>query len=556
MTTTLDQLAEWMNTREGEHLEFKEAKNHFDFKELVRYCAALANEGGGHMILGVTDSIPRRVVGSRAFDNLERTKAGLVQRLHFRVEAEQLDHPDGPVIIFHVPGRPPGCPIHCEGPYWMRGGDSLVHMTPDQLKRIFNEAGPDFSAEICPDTELKDLEPAAIEEFRKRWVKHSKNASLARLPPEQLLSDAELLDERGVTFAALILLGSRRALGRFLAQAELVFEYRSMEAAGPANQRLEFREGFLLYYDKLWETVNLRNDQQHFQDGLFMVDVPTFSEGSVREAILNAVAHRDYRMAGSVFVRQYPRRIEIVSPGGFPAGITPENIIWRQSPRNRRIADAFEKCDLVERSGQGANRMFEEAVRQSKPLPDFTHTDAHQVSLTLHGEIQDPTFLRFLERVGQERIESFATEDLLVLDRIRREESVPAELRPRLPALVDQGIIEFVGRGRGTRYMLGRRYYHAAGRTGVYTRKRGLDRETNKALLLRHLLDNSEGSGLKELQQVLPALSADQVHRLLKELRAQELVRNVGATRASRWLPTELARQQDVAQKNRANWHP
>ena len=104
---------------------------------------------------------------------------------------------------------------------------------------------------------------------------------------------------------------------------------------------------------------------------------------SVREAILNAVSHRDYRHPGSVFVRQYPRRLEIVSPGGFPTGITPDNIIDKQFPRNRRIAETFLRCGLVERAGQGANRMLVEAVRDSKPLPDYSRSDEHEVFLSL-----------------------------------------------------------------------------------------------------------------------------------------------------------------------------
>ena len=86
-------------------------------------------------------------------------------------------------------------------------------------------------------------------------------------------------------------------------------------------------------------------------DGLLRRDIPEYPEEAVREAVLNAVSHRDYRHGGSVFVRQYPRRIEIVSPGGFPPGISVENIIDRQSPRNRRIVDNFARCGLVERAG-------------------------------------------------------------------------------------------------------------------------------------------------------------------------------------------------------------
>ena len=149
MSAILDKLREWMEGKEDEHLEFKEAKNRFDFEELVKYCAAIANERGGKMILGVTNKRPRRVIGSRAFENLERTKAGLTERLHLRFEIDEVLHPDGRVLIFYIPSRPIGMPIQYKGAYWMRTGEGLVPMTPDRLKRIFEEAGPDFSAEIC-----------------------------------------------------------------------------------------------------------------------------------------------------------------------------------------------------------------------------------------------------------------------------------------------------------------------------------------------------------------------------------------------------------------------
>src|SRR3989304_3599187 len=100
-----------MRSREDEHLEFKEAKENFHFEKLVKYCCALANENGGTMVFGVTDKQPRKVVGTRAFANLERTKAGIIERLHLRIEAEVIQHPDGRVVIFQVPSRPIGMPI-------------------------------------------------------------------------------------------------------------------------------------------------------------------------------------------------------------------------------------------------------------------------------------------------------------------------------------------------------------------------------------------------------------------------------------------------------------
>jgi ATP-dependent DNA helicase RecG len=342
----------------------------------------------------------------------------------------------------------------------------------------------------------------------------------------------------GVTYAALILLGTQQSLGRYLAPDEVIFEYRSSEASVAYQQRLEFRKGFLLFLDELWEAVNRRNDVQHFQDGLFVWDIPTFNEAAIREAILNAVAHRDYRLGGSVFVRQYPRKLEIVSPGGFPPGITPENILYRQAPRNRRIAEVFAKCGLVERSGQGVDRMFEACIKEGKPHPDFSRSDDYQVAVNLQGEIQDPQFLRFLEKVGKERLAAFTTQDLLVLDLVHREQSVPQDLKERLHRLAELGIVETVGRGKGTRYILSRQFYGFLGKKGVYTRKRGLDRETHKALLLRHIRDNTkDGSRLRDLLQVLPALSQSQIQKLLTELRKEGLVHSTGRTKASLWYP-------------------
>ena len=225
-----------------------------------------------------------------------------------------------------------------------------------------------------------------------------------------------------------------------------------------------------------------------------------------------------------------------MSPGGFPEGITRENILERQLPRNRRIADALARCGLVERAGQGANRIYESCIREGKDLPDFTNTDAWQVSLVLLGELRDPRFVRFLERVGRETQVSFDTYELLVLDLVHRELAVPPDLRSRLPKLVESGILESVGRGRGTRYLLSRRFHAALGERGGYTRRRGLDRETSKELLSRHLRDQGDaGCPMSDLQQVLPAQSRAQVKRLLDELRREDRARLEGVRRWARW---------------------
>lgn len=536
MTTTPEQFHAWLNAPEGTRLEFKTASNRFDFEALADYCVALANEGGGTIILGVTDQRPREVVGTAAFAEPGRTEAGLHQRLGHRIPVEEFFHEGKRVLIVHVPARLPGTVWNHKGRFFKRAGDELTVLSGDELRTIFAETGPDFSAEICPAGTLADLDPAAVADFRTRWARKAGNPRIATWDDRQTLTDAELLIEGRLTYAALVLFGTRAALGRHLAQAEIVFEYRSSEASGPAADRVEYREGFFLCHDALWKKINLRNDRQSYQDGFFRYDIPTFDETAVREALLNAVAHRDYRLGGSVFVRQYTRRLELVSPGGFPPGITTENIVDQQNPRNRRLAEALAKGGLIERSGQGMNLMVEQAIRQSKALPNFAGTAAHEVRLTLEGTVRDPAFVRYLERLGEARLATFSTHDFLTLAAIAADAPLTDALRECLPGLVEAGAIESQGRGRGVRYLLSRSLHATLGTKGTYTRKRGLDHETNKALLMKHLSDNqAEGAPMAELVQVLPALSRAHIKRLLQELSTAGLVSVRGITRSARW---------------------
>lgn len=539
-------LESWMKESEGENCEFKEMKSDGDFEKVARYCGALANEGGGRLILGVTDKRPRRVVGSKAFPQPEQTRKTICQRIPLAINFEEIEHPDcatgSRVLVFHVPPRPVGIPIKYDGRYWMRKEDSLVEMSEERLREIFAESGHDFSADECVGLTLGDLDRAAIEDFRKRWIAKARKAEdaslaerLAALSVEQLLVDAEVLVDSKLNHAALILFGTAQAVTRHLAQAEVVFEYRSSDASGAAQERKEYRQGFFAYYDDLWERINKRNDKQEFQEGLFVAQISTFSERPVREAILNAVCHRNYQFGSSIFVRQYARRLEIDSPGGFPLGITVDNILDRQNPRNRRIAEVLTKCGLVERSGQGMNLIYEELIKQSKPAPDFSRTDQYQVGIALFGTVQDPAFVRFVEKVGKESTEFFGTHDWLIFAKAARGEKIPKGQEARLRRLLDLGLIE---RGPGRTYILARKYYQFVGQKGAYTRKKGLGRDQNLALLEKHIEENKEtGSKLEELCQVLPALPSTQVQSLLKTLKRREKVHSRGQTKAGLWFP-------------------
>lgn len=538
MMTTADEFESFLNAPEGSRFEFKQAKQNFHFEELIRYCVALANEGGGKIIFGVSDKRPRIVLGTKAFSEPGRTEAGLYERLRYRIPVEEYFYQGIRVLIIHVPARRPGSAWSYKGIFWMRSGDALVGMSDDRLRAIHAETGPDFSAEICAAATIADLSSPAIADFRRRWAKKANSARISNFTDEQTLADAELMIGDGITYAALILFGEHRSLGQHLGQAEVIFEYRSTDASGPAQDRIDHRMGFLLFQNDLWAKIDLRNDKQSYQDGLFRFEIPTFDEAVIREAILNAVCHRDYRLGGSVFVRQYSNRLEVISPGGFPVGVTMENILDQQNPRNRRLAEAFAKCGLVERSGQGMNLIFERSICQSKPLPDFKGTSDHEVRITLNGTVGNPAFIRFLEKIGKSRLESFNTYDFLVLDHLQTEKKISDNLKPSVLRLSDIGVVERIGRGRGARYILSRAIYSHIGEKGTYTRYKGLDRNTNKELLLKHIRDNADhGAKLKDLQQVLPSLSRFQVQTLVRDLKKEKKITNKGRTSGASWHP-------------------
>lgn len=526
-------VGELLEAKEGENIQFKEAKNRFDMNEAARCCCALANCGGGKLVFGITDQRPRHVVGSKAFEQPERTRTGLMDKLKIMVDFQLYDYDGKRVLVFDVAGRPLGLPVQVDGVAWWYEGDSLIPLPEGMRRRIYEETGFDFSGSVCPNAKLSDLDETAIEEFRNKWIEKSGNGRLKSLSAEQLLRDCEAVTDEGITYAALVLFGKKEALGKYLPQAEIIFEYRSSEASGPASQREEFRVGFFACYHRIWELINLRNDKQHYQDGLFIYDISTFNERVVREAVLNAASHRNYQLGGSVFVRQYRDRLVIESPGGFPNGISLDNILDRQVPRNRRIAEILSLCGLVERSGQGMNLIYELSIKEAKQLPDFSGTDADFVSITLHGLIIDTKMLSLINQIGNERLETLSTADFLVINTLYHGLDLTANLKPHLKHLMDIGIVEHIGR---TKYVLARSLYTAAGKSGIHTRIVGLDRETNKELLLKHIRENgAKGAPFKELQQVLPGHNRGQIQVLMRELREEGHIYCEGNTSAARW---------------------
>jgi len=212
MLNSMITIEDSLKAKEGEQYQFKEAKNRFDSGEAARCCCALANCGGGKLVFGITDKRPRKVVGSKAFDQPERTRKGLIDKLKVMVDFQLLyDQSGNRVLVFDVSSRPLGLPVQVDGVAWWYEGDSLIPM-PEEIRRsIYDEIGFDFSGSICEAAVYSDLDENAIEDFRDRWIEKSGNKRLASMSKKQLLHDCEAITDDGITYAALILFGKRES---------------------------------------------------------------------------------------------------------------------------------------------------------------------------------------------------------------------------------------------------------------------------------------------------------------------------------------------------------
>lgn len=534
--TTLEEFNIWLKRPEGINLEFKEARNQFSKdKDLPDYCAALANEGGGKLVLGVNDS--GRIVGTKAFlGDRHKLSNKLLNNLGIRVDVEELSHPDGRALIFHIPSRPLGQTIKSTGNYRcpMRAGESLVEMDDLTLKRILNESSPDFSDQIVEELSKDDLDETAIQKLRALCFEKSQNQNYLNQSLDQFLVDLGLMTDSGINYAALILLGKKEILDKYLPEAEIILEWRQIPGKTAYDYRKNWRDPFFNIFEDIWHELDKRNLRTPYREGFIQCEILSFDKNSIREAVLNAVAHRDYALKGRVvFITASPESFVIESPGGFLPGITPENALYKRSWRNQRLAEIFEKAGLIERSGQGLDIIFEKTIRDGKGMPDLSRSDAYSVILEIPATVKDTNFILFLEKVANEKQVSFSFDEILELEKIRKQQIITKpEHKKRFLSL---GIIEKIGRTKGAKYILSHKYYIYEGKPGIYTKLSGIPREKQKELIVRHIQKNGKGF-MKDLRDIFPELKPMDISNLLRELRLDGKIIHKGSKSKGYWL--------------------
>ena len=381
---------------EGEHVEFKEAKSNFHFEKLVDYCVALANEGSGRIILGVTDKPPREVVGTQAFEVPERTVAGIYERLHIKIVWEEITHPNGRVLIFEVPSRPIGHPLQHEGRYWMRAGEELVPMTADQLKRIVAEGQPDFvdqpARSGCTEEDVVTLlDVQSYYDLHKRPMPSTRKESLKTFVSKGLLREED--GEYTITNLGALLFAKRLSDFETVARKGVrVIVYDGVSKLQVKDGKdVTGQKGYAAGFEGLIEYIHALLPASEEIAAALRKTVYAYPKKAVREIVGNAIVHQDLTEKGTgITVEVYDDRIEITNPG-LPI-LPVDRFIDENQSRNERLADVLRQLNVCEERGHGMDAVVAQIEMHQLPPYQCRVSSRHTtVVLSRYKALKDLT---------------------------------------------------------------------------------------------------------------------------------------------------------------------
>jgi ATP-dependent DNA helicase RecG len=531
---------------ESETLEFKRWEP--NLKQLHRLlreeAVCLANTRGGAIVLGVNERARTRKeaiqgVGQYDIPSLRRAIYDGTDP-HILVDIEEIIEPEGTLLLVHIPrGLPPHTTT--DGVSRIRVGSECKPLTGRMLAQLLAAGGQrDITAEVIPDACLDDLDPKDIAELRRIIEQDAENKNLASLQVNELLSSLGLVSGENPVFACLLLLGKAEVIRRTIPQHEVTF----IRYIGPTryDQRKDLRGSLLSVLKDMENLISINNRIKTIQEnGFRQLELPDLSWEVSREAVLNAMTHRDYFIRQNIQVALRRDRLEVISPGGFIGGVTPENIL-RHPPvhRNELLARVFQTIGLVNRVGLGVDRIYERLLELGKDLPRYSADESH-VQLTIPLESHTEFALFVLEERRRGKV--LLLDDLILLSQLVHVSSLDRwsaasalqlskdEAAERLVKLREAGYLVVRGRGRSATYDLNRGLADRLTGRGRVDAEMLLDREGVKLRILSLLRERGRltNSDIRRFS----AMDRIQVYRLVKELEADGKIRFKGRGRAA-----------------------
>ncbi|WP_236790758.1 ATP-binding protein [Amycolatopsis sp. GM8] len=295
----------------------------------------------------------------------------------------------------------------------------------------------------------------------------------------------------------------------------------------------------------MYQRFKARNSEEEVQFGLFRIAIPTYSEIAFREALANALTHRDYTKRGAIHVQWSEEQLEISSPGGFPEGIRIDNLLVAPPhPRSAVLADAFKRIGLVERTGRGINRMFAEQLRVGRPAPDYGRTTDQTVVAILPGGPANLAITKWvLEQEHHDR--PLMLPELQILSELLRErraataelatltQRTEGETRTLLTRMVERGWVEARGEGKGRMWHLSASVYRILDSSAGYVRVRGFEPLQQEQMILAFV--SAHGRITRAQAADLCAIAPEQASRVLRRLTQEGKLRQRGERKGTRY---------------------
>lgn len=489
-------------------VEFKSDRKRLHDDELVEALACMANSEGGELWLGVEDD--GTPTGLHAEHQTLVGLPGLVAARtspSLMVTVAPLDV-DGVRVACIAVSKSVSEVATTDGKYLRRrlkhdGTPECVAMLPHERASRANRFGlADASAQAVADTTLADLDPLERERLRQAVQQYGGDRVLLELDDEALdgalgFTTRNEANQRVPTLTGLLVIGRETALRERVPTHEFAFQVLARDAV----KFNEFRR-FPLLKALDWLETNFRpyNPEHEIQIDLFRVPVPKVDLSAFREAVANALVHRDYHRLGAVHVRLEDDGMTISNPGGLVEGVTLANLlITEPRPRNRVLADAMKRIGIVERSGRGVDKIYRGMLRFGRPEPDYSRTDANNVVLQLATVDADETFLKLVvEQEGRQSGE-LPIDSLIALAALREHKRLgadelarhiqrdPTQARRTLERLVEIGLVEAHGNTRSRSYTLSGDMYRATGDKLAYTRQVGFSKLQHEQMVLAHV---------------------------------------------------------------------
>lgn len=532
-------------------VEFKSDRERLSDDDLVAALVCLANTEGGQLWLGVEDD--GRPTGLHAAHQNPVGLPGLVAARTsppLQVTVHDVLAAGVRVLCLEVFSSPSDVATSA-GVYLQRrikhdGTPECVPLLPhDRASRAGRFGLADASAQAVGGTTLADFDPIERERLRQTIQQFNGDRVLLELDDEALdgalgLTTRNNAGERVPTLTGLLLIGREPTLREKLPTHELAFQVLEREAVA-FN---EFRR-FPLLKALDWLETNFRpyNPEKEIQVGLFRVPVPKVDMGAFREAIANALVHRDYHRLNAVHVRLDDEGLTISNPGGLVDGVTLSNLLVTEPrPRNRTLADAMKRIGVVERSGRGVDKIYRGMLRFGRQQPDYSRSDRNNVVLQLATGAADERFLRLvLEQEASQGGSPLPIDSLIALAAVREHKRLGADelavliqrdvnrAKRTLAHLLEAGLVQAHGHTRGRTYTLSAELYQASGDKAAYTRQVGFSKVQHPEMVLNYVRQHGQIRRADVMD--LCHLTGAQSQKLLKQLVSQGRLQMHGQNR-------------------------